>query len=213
MNTTSFASRLKNPTLAAFIVMALAWLASAMVIRNFNTLRYNISFIQNAVFLGVIVIGQAIVVISGGIDMSVSSVVTMSSVVASACIQHGMGSVSAIALALAASLAVGLFNATGIVYLRIPPIIMTIASISIIEGGLLIATNGTPPSGVSAFIADMANGRLIWRIPNAIWIYLVLIAIAVWFMMFSRWGGRSMLSEPMKEQPGFPASTSTRPSI
>ncbi|MCC8165066.1 MAG: ABC transporter permease [Planctomycetes bacterium] len=188
MSENSLLAKLKNPTVVAFVVMVLAWFASAMLIRNFNTLRYNLSFIHNAAFLGIIVIGQAIVVISGGIDMSVSSVVTMSSVIASACIQAGMGTPTAIALALLASLAVGAFNATGITWLRIPPIIMSIATISIIEGVLLIATNGTPPSGVTAFISGLSNGRMIWRIPNAVVVYVVLVSVAIWFMMFSRWG-------------------------
>ncbi|MCC8109372.1 MAG: ABC transporter permease [Planctomycetes bacterium] len=188
MSENNLLARLKNPTVVAFVVMVLAWVASAMLIRNFNTLRYNLSFIHNAAFLGIIVIGQAIVVISGGIDMSVSSVVTMSSVIASACIQAGMGTPAAIALALLASLAVGAFNATGIAWLRIPPIIMSIATISIIEGVLLIATNGTPPSGVTAFISGLSNGRMIWRLPNAVVVYAVLVSLAIWFMMFSRWG-------------------------
>lgn len=184
----SVTSRLFNPTTIAFIVTILAWVLSARLIRNFNTLNYNIFLVQNAVFLGVIVIGQAMVIISGGIDMSVSSVVTMSSVVVCACVQHGMGSALAIAIALSASLVVGLFNATGIVFLRIPPIIMSIATISIVEGALLIATNGTPPSGVTPFITALSNGQLIPRIPNVIPIYIVLVAFAIWFMSKSRWG-------------------------
>lgn len=190
MREESFLSRLKNPTVMAFLVTAAAWILSTQLIRGFNSLNYNINFVQNAVFLGVIVIGQAMVVISGGIDLSVSSVVTLSSVVACACVQRGTGSAAAIAAALACSLLVGAFNATGIVFLRIPPIIMSIATISIIEGTLLIATNGTPPSGVTDFIVWLANGRTVYRIPNAIWVYIVLVAIAVWFMMFTKWGRR-----------------------
>ena len=188
MNARNLAAKLANPTVMAFVVTVIAWVSSSQLIRGFNTLNYNIQFVQNAVFLGIIVIGQAIVIISGGIDLSVSSVVTLSSVVACACIQQGWGSPVAIAAALAASLLVGLFNATGIVFLRIPPIIMTIASISIIEGTMLIATNGTPPSGVTNFITKLANGRLVPKVPNVIWIYLALAAAAVWFMMKSRWG-------------------------
>lgn len=190
MRAETIVGKLKNPTTMAFIVTIAAWVLSAQMIRGFSSLNYNIMFVQNAVFLGMIVIGQAIVIISGGIDLSVSSVVTLSSVVACACIQNGMGSFAAIVIALAASLVVGLFNAAGIVYLRIPPIIMTIATISILEGALLISTNGTPPSGVSEFILYLANGRLVPRIPNAIWIYLLMLGIAIWFMSGTKWGRR-----------------------
>jgi ribose transport system permease protein len=178
--------RIKNNM--AFIVTAVAWIVAGLFFRNFRSLNSNILFVQNAVFLGIIVIGQAIVIISGGIDMSVSSVVTMSSVIACACIQNGWGSGAAIAAALLASLAIGVFNASGIVWLRIPPIIMTIATIALVEGALLIATNGTPPSGVTPFITQLANGRLVWRIPNVIWVYIALMALAAWFMTASKWG-------------------------
>lgn len=188
MQTRPLFAKVFNPTVMAFVVTIVAWVVAAQFFRNFASLRSNIMFTQNAVFLGIIVIGQAIVVISGGIDMSVSSVVTLSSVVACACIQHGMGSAGAIAVALLASLAVGAFNASGIVWLRIPPIIMSIATIAIVEGALLIATNGTPPFGVTPFITQLANGRLIRPIPNVIWIYIVLMAVAIWFMAKSRWG-------------------------
>ncbi len=181
-------AKLFTPAVMAFVVTLAAWIVAGFLFRNFRTLNANILFIHNAVFLGIIVIGQAIVIIAGGIDMSVSSVVTMSSVIACSCIQNGLGSAAAIAIALLASLAVGAFNATGIVWLRIPPIIMSIATIAIVEGVLLIATNGTPPSGVTPFITQLANGRLIWRLPNVIWVYIALMLFAGWFMTSSRWG-------------------------
>lgn len=188
MHAKSLSSKILNPSVMAFVVTIAAWIVAGFFFRNFRSLNSNILFVQSAVFLGIIVIGQAIVVISGGIDMSVSSVVTMSSVICCACIQKGMGSGQAIAMALLASLAVGAFNASGIVWLRIPPIIMSIATIAIVEGALLIATNGTPPSGVTPLVTWLANGRTIWRIPNVVWIYLVLLVVSLWFMTKSRWG-------------------------
>jgi ribose transport system permease protein len=178
----------KNSTVVAFVVTTLVWLASSLFIRGFATYQHNIQFAQTSVYLGFMAVGQAMVVISGGFDLSISSVVTLSSVITSAMAHSGQGVAVSIAVALLASLAVGIFNAAGITFLRIQPMIMTLATVSLLEGILLIATNGTPPSGVHSEITWMAKGQLVPGIPNVLLIYLFFILILIWFMHFSKWG-------------------------
>lgn len=181
---------LKNPTFIAFGVTILVWLLSSLLIPGFGTFQHNIQFAQTAVFLGFMAAGQAIVIISGGFDMSISSVVTLSTIIASASAQRGYSAAVSITLALLACVAVGVFNASGVTFLRIPPMIMTLATVSLIEGILLVATTGTPPSGVNPAIVEMSKGTLLPGIPNVILIYAAFIALAIWFMMYSKWGRR-----------------------
>ncbi|MEM1484327.1 ABC transporter permease [Oscillospiraceae bacterium PP1C4] len=191
MNSTISKSDIKNffklPATLAFVTMLIIWAASNVLIPGFGTFKHNATMLQTSAYLGFIVIGQAIVVITGGIDMSVSSIVTLSSVVASACVQHGFGTTSAILAALACSMLVGLVNATCINFLRIPPIIMTIAMMSLVEGVLLVMTNGTPPSGCSEGITFLSKGTPL-GLPNVIWIWILFLAVFIWVVNKSKFG-------------------------
>ncbi|MEG0941764.1 MAG: ABC transporter permease [Oscillospiraceae bacterium] len=180
-------SKLKDPSALATITMVIIWILSLIFIPGFSSFNHNATMLRTASFLGLIVLGQAVVILTGGMDMSVSGVVTLSSVVASSCIQHGGGTALAIVLALAASLLVGAINATGINFLRISPIIMTMAMVSIIEGILLVYTQGTPPSGCTDAIKNMANGTP-FVFANAFWIWLVFLGVLIWLTTYTKYG-------------------------
>lgn len=181
-------NKLQNPTYLAFMVVVIMWVGTIIFIPGFRSLSHNISFVQTSSYLGFLAAAQAVCIISGGFDLSVSSIFTLSSVVASFCLQIGMNTFTAIALALGAALVVGIINATGITLLKIPPIIMTLATVSLIEGVLLLKTNGTPPSGINDTIINLSKGQLIPNIPNVILIYIVFMVIMIWFMSFSKYG-------------------------
>lgn len=178
---------IKDPSALATMTMLIVWLLSLIFIKGFSSFDHNVTMLRTASFLGLIVVGQAVVILTGGMDMSVSSVVTLSSVVASASIQHGANTIEAILLALAASLLVGAINATGIQYLRISPIIMTMAMVSIIEGILLVFTQGTPPSGCTEAIKYMASGTPC-VFANAFWIWLLFLAVMIWLTTYTKFG-------------------------
>jgi ribose transport system permease protein len=180
----------KNPTTVAFSVTLAVWLGSSLLISGFATFQHNIQFAQMAVYLGLMAVGQAVVVISGGFDMSIPSVVTMATVIVSGMARSGHGVVLGVGVTLFACLAVGAFNALGVTFLRIPPMIMTLATVSIIDGLLLIATDGTSPSGLFSEITYWAKGQLIPHIPNVLLVYAAFMGIAIWFMLFSKWGRR-----------------------
>lgn len=177
----------KNPTFLAFVVLIVAWIATLLFIRGFNTWNHNMTFLKTAAYVGMIVIGQGICIISGGIDLSVSNVVTLSSVVAAGCVKAGWGDGAAIVVALLASVLVGAINATGITFLRIPPIIMTLAMLSLLEGGLLIATDGTPPSGCGDVIKWLCKGKPL-GVPNAVFVWIIFLVLALLLMNKSKFG-------------------------
>ena len=177
----------KDPTFLAFVVLIVAWIGTMLFIPGFNTWNHNMTFLKTAAYVGMIVIGQGICIISGGIDLSVSNVVTLSSVVAAGCVKAGWGDGAAIVVALLASVLVGAINATGITFLRIPPIIMTLAMLSLLEGGLLIATDGTPPSGCGEVIKWLCKGKPL-GVPNAVFVWIIFLVLALLLMNKSKFG-------------------------
>lgn len=178
-----------TPTIMAFIVMLSAWILSDILINGFATVDHNFQVLQTAAFLGIVAAGQAMVIMTGGIDLSVSSVVTLSSVLTSSFIAgSGMPAIPAMLAALIVSTLIGFVNAAGITYLKLPPIIMTIAMISLIEGGMLIFTQGTPPAGMSPALRDFANSTWFFGMANVVFVWLIVSLLAYWLLNRSKWG-------------------------
>lgn len=178
---------LKDTTNLAYLTMIIVWLTTIVTIKGFARLGHNVSTLQTAALMGFAVLGQAIVVISGGIDMSVSEIITLGSVTCAACIKAGMPLPVAIVLALLACMLVGAFNATSIVFLKVPPIIQTIAAGCIIEGTLLVLTNGTPPAGCGPVLSWMSKGKPL-TVTNAFWIWMAMYGLLWWLMNRRKFG-------------------------
>jgi ribose transport system permease protein len=128
-----------------YALFAGCWLIVALSVPGFGTLSHFMYMVQFSGFLGIVAAGQTVVVISGGIDLSVGAMVTLAGVtVTQAMYATGLGFVPAVALAFLAAVLVGCLNGAGIGLLRIPPLVMTLASSTIVRGIALLVTNGTP---------------------------------------------------------------------
>lgn len=104
----------------------------------FNILRQNASNL----FLAT---GMTMVIILGGIDLSVGSVIALSGVVAAGCVVNfGLPEAVGFIAAIAVGAAVGLFNGFIICKTDIPPFIVTLASMNITKGIALVLTGGAP---------------------------------------------------------------------
>jgi ribose transport system permease protein len=120
-----------------------------------------------AAFLGIVAAGQTLVVLMGGIDLSVAAVVTMAGVVGGNLLTQ-VGEAGGIVLTLVICALVGVANGIGVVTLRLPPLVMTLASLNVIQGVLLVYNAGKPVSGKSDFLNYWALGALL-GIPTPVW--------------------------------------------
>ena len=112
---------------------------------GFATIDNLLQLLKLSSFLGVAAIGQTLVMLTGGIDLSIAWVLTGSAAVfTSICDGKDANILPAAAAALSVGLATGLINGVGIVKLRISPIVMTLAMNNIMLGATLIYTGGTP---------------------------------------------------------------------
>jgi ribose transport system permease protein len=109
------------------------------------------SVLRLSVFLGIVALGQALVVMAGGegIDLSVGSVLSLSVCISSSLLLGKDANIPAALLAtLAPGFAIGMINGAGISYVGIP-LIMTLAMASVVEGLSLIYTGGYPRGSAS----------------------------------------------------------------
>ena len=120
--------------LAAAIYGVAVWISPSYAdMRQLGTL------LVLAAMLGIVAIGQTLVMLIGGIDLSVSAVITFVNLVVAATVAGNDGRIwLAVVLALAIGLLVGVVNGVLIHVLRLPDIIMTLASFTILTGVALL---------------------------------------------------------------------------
>jgi len=128
-----------------YLLFAVCWFVVAVSVPGFGTIPHFMYMVVFSGFLGMVAAGQTVVIISGGIDLSVGAMVTLAGVtITQTMYATRFGFVPAVALAFVAAVLLGLLNGAGIGLLRIPPLVMTLASSTIIHGIALLITNGTP---------------------------------------------------------------------
>jgi len=135
---------------------------------------------RNFSFVGIVVLGQAMVMITGGIDLSVGSVWGLAAVSSAAMMSAGLGPIPACFLALVISGVVGLFNGLCVTKLRMPPFVPTLATMSIARALALVITRGHSIDNFLPFDSTFFNlgGGQSFGLPNPFIIFVVLSVIA-----------------------------------
>lgn len=164
--------------LGALLLMVLGL---AIFAPSFLTSDNLLNVTRNLSFVGMVAMGQILVIITGGIDLSVGSVWGMSAVVTTALLSSGWPMAAAIPAGLAAALTAGLFNGFCITRLRMPPFIPTLAMLSIARGLALVITRGRPiyDYGPQSQAYLSIGGGTFLGIPNPL-IFFVVIALLTW---------------------------------
>lgn len=138
---------------------------------------------RQASTLGVVALGQALVILAGGIDLSVGSVVTLTNVFCVSIMQgQNENMLSAIAACLGLGLLCGIVNGIGVIKLHIAPFVMTLCTMSVLQGVYLVYTGGSPSGNVSPLLKQIGNGFFARYIPYSTLIWL-LFAVLVWVLL------------------------------
>jgi len=183
-------SRLRNiridPVILTFVVLLLLWGFSVYRNEGFRTVNYTMLTLRTASFLAIVAAGQTLVVLMGGIDLSVAAVVTMTGVVAGNLMTQ-IGQAGGIIVTLLIAILIGVANGLGVTILRLPPLVMTLATLSIIQGVLLVYNAGKPVSGKSPFLEFWAKEKIV-GVPAAAWVTIGVTIICVVLLHFTSYG-------------------------
>ncbi|GAB3574824.1 ABC transporter permease [Amycolatopsis endophytica] len=131
---------------------------------------------QWAVF-GIIAIGELLVILTKGIDLSVGSVVGLSGAVAAQLLVAGFPIPLAVLCAAAAGAVVGVVNGVLVAYAKLPPFIVTLGMMGAARGLVLVITNANTIQPLPDGFASIANDT-VWGIPNLFLITVVMILLA-----------------------------------
>jgi len=109
----------------------------------------------------IIAVGMTCVILSGGIDLSVGSVMALSGTLTAGLMIAGVPAPLAILLGLLAGVACGVANGFFVAYAKMPPIIVTLATMGIARGMALIYTGGYPIDGLPDWFEIFGRGRVL----------------------------------------------------
>jgi ribose transport system permease protein len=127
---------------------------------HFLTVSNLLNVVQQTSINAIVAVGMTYVIISGGIDLSVGSIVALSGVALGALLQGGQPLPLAMAAALAVGVACGLVNGALVSIGRLPPFIATLGMMSVARGAALLFTEGRPVSGFDDTFRSLATGSI-----------------------------------------------------
>jgi ribose transport system permease protein len=174
-----------NPLLVASVLLVGA--VTAIRTSAFLSHQNLVDVLAQSAVPGMLVVGMVALMISGGIDLSVGSVVSLTGVIAAKLFVHAHASEPvAILAAIGAGLGCGLLNGFVIAYSGAMPFIVTLGSLSIFGGLALEISSNTPVVILSGFQGLGVNSAL--GLPVDVWITLLAAVIVGLVLHATRWG-------------------------
>jgi ribose transport system permease protein len=143
----------------------------------FLTVSNLLNVAQQTSINAIVAVGMTFVIISGGIDLSVGSLVALSGVMLGTALQGGQPLSIAIAAALATGVACGIVNGALVSVGGLPPFIATLGMMSVARGAALLFTEGRPISGFDEGFRSLATGS-VGYIPAPVVAMIVVYAAA-----------------------------------
>lgn len=128
---------------------------------HFLTVSNLLNVAEQAAIIAIVAVGMTFVIITGGIDLSVGSVLAFAGVVMASVLHAEVPLPVALAVALGTGLFCGLVNGALITVGRLPPFIATLGMMSVARGTALMFTEGRPVSGFSGGFRSLATGELV----------------------------------------------------
>ncbi len=159
--------------LILLLLMAVATVASS---GNFIHPSNLINDLFIAAPLGIAAIGQTLVILTAGIDLSVASVWILAAVIAGTVVNHGTPPIAALALAMLVGALAGAINGIVMVMLKVSPLIVTLGMLVMAEGTARIYTSNNPILSMPA--AFQALGRTSFGpLPGMVLVWMLLVIV------------------------------------
>ncbi|HET9067459.1 MAG TPA: ABC transporter permease [Amaricoccus sp.] len=206
-----FLRRADPAVVIAFGCILLLLFLGSLYSRNFLSFDYLMQQLKVASFLGVIATGTMIVILLGQIDLSVPWVVSTGAMMASAMAAYGLlGEILSVPFGIFCGVLIGLVNGFGVAYLRIPSMIVTLATNAVAQGLMVVYTGGfSPQDSASPAMRWLATGFLVPGLPNAVLVWIIVGAGAV-FLLARTTFGRAVYGIGNRERAAYLSGVDTR---
>ncbi len=187
-------SRFALPLLLAAFIVSIAFADP-----RFVSAQNLINVLRGASLLLIVACGQMLVMIVGGLDLSIGACMALCSVVSSLVMvwiggifpnEPFLAAIGGVGSALGCGLLIGLANGLCVARLKIPSLIVTLGMASVASGFALMMTNGVPVYGLPEMFVVGVGRTLHGGLPNAVWIAALIVIALVLAQRHSHHGPR-----------------------
>lgn len=161
---------------AIFIALLLECVILAMSTDTFLTSVNLANVVRQNAFTAILAAGMTFVILTGGIDLSVGSVVGLSGMVCASVLAGGASVPAGVAAGLAVGAAAGMLNGGAVTTLRIPAFVVTLATMLIVRGGAYKMTDARTISGLPASFGALSGGVAAASL-------MIAIFVAAWLLL------------------------------
>lgn len=170
----------------------LLMMALSLLSERFLTPANLMNVLRQATINGIVSVGMTIVILTGGIDLSVGSVLALSVTVGASLMKQGTPVGLAVASALGIGTLLGVINGLMITRAKIPPFIATLGMLTVARGLTLLYTQGQPITGLPATFRWIGTG-VVAGIPMPVILSLVVFALGWVFLSRTKYGAQIYL--------------------
>ncbi len=182
--------KFRSSTLTIFIILVVMCAFLAVVSPAFIKITNILSTARSFSAIAIAGIGVSMIIITGGIDLSLGSVYGLAGVMATLAItQWGVPLIPALILGVISGMIVGCLNGLMVVYFKLPPFIATLGTMQIARGVCYITTKGYPITGLPESYTVLGQGYLL-GIPIPIWCMVIVAILAALFLNQTMTGRR-----------------------
>lgn len=170
----------RSSTISIFLILVVMCAIMAIVSPAFIKISNILSTARSFSAIAVAGIGVSMIIITGGIDLSIGSAYGLAGVISAMLVVSGMPLIPGILGGMLLGSVVGALNGLMVVYLKLPPFIATMGTMQIARGVCYIITQGYPVNNLPAEYTVLGQGYLL-GIPVPIW---VMVFVAILFAIF-----------------------------
>lgn len=203
---------LKNPLVVALLLIVLLLAFGEFLSPGFASIEQIQRLLTVAALLGMVAAGQNLVILGGreGIDLSVGGIVSLSAIVAGN-LMNGLdgGILPAIVACIVTGAVIGLFNGIGVTLLRIPPLVMTLGMLGVLQGLLVVVRQGIPSGSAAPSLSEFVVQPFVLGLPGMIWLW-ILIGIILALVLHRTVFGHRIYAIGSNERAAFMAGVPVR---
>jgi len=179
---------LSNQAVSMLLILILMWLLLSLLSPYFFTASNLWEITLQTAVIGIIAAGQTLVILSGGIDLSVGSVFACAGIAGGLVFQATGNLWLTLAATLLTGAALGSLNGLFISQLRVPPFIATLGMLGMARGLALILSRGIPIFGLSREYLWIGQGKLFDLVPIPTLILIGVFALVYFIARYTRFG-------------------------
>jgi len=181
----------KRPLSIAVIAIFMLLMGGELLSPGFASPRQIVTLLSIAALLGVVAAGQNMVILGGreGIDLSVGGIISFAAFLAGNLMRQSDANIlHALALVLGGTFMIGLVSGLGVVILRIPPLVMTLGMLGVVQGGLVLLTRGVPSGRAAPLLGRIVSDPVLFGLPGIVFIWIAVGVVLTLILRRTKFG-------------------------